>query len=155
MSTFAVAGISLPVPVGWEARGSAPTSDGHAERTFSVVHLATFPLSAPRAEFGGGAVESMRDDDAFVALVEYTPASAGTPLFARHGVPSRLRAASFSSGGLQRMIRGQRGLQRFFHVAGRAFCLYVVLGGQSALTRPLGEVNQILDGLVVRASPGA
>ena len=44
------------------------------------------------------------------------------------GIPRALSPDDFSPGVLQRAIRGQAGVQRFFHEPGRAFCLYVVLG---------------------------
>ena len=42
---------------------------------------------------------------------------------------------------LQRAIRGQAGVQRFFHESGRAFCLYVVLGAYSNRQQVVPEVN--------------
>jgi hypothetical protein len=53
---------------------------------------------------------------------------------------------------MQRAIRGQAGVQRFFNDQGRAFCLYVVIGSfahrQSLVTR----VNQVLATLTIDPS---
>jgi hypothetical protein len=45
-------------------------------------------------------------------------------------VPS-LRADAFSPQSMQRAIAGMSGCQRFFQVAGRPFCLYVVVGSHA------------------------
>jgi hypothetical protein len=152
-----VRGIVVPVPRGWEARGSAPANgdgrqpDGSVE--YPWVHLANFALPPSRAPYGSGAVEVMGDDDAFVALLEFAPSSAHTALFAREA-PRRLRSFDLSSGQLQRTIAGQFGAQRFFTVADRALCCYVVLGGTTALRHALTDVNSVLGGLKVRAALG-
>lgn len=149
-----MAGLVVPVPTGWEARGSVPNDgvgrqpDGSVE--YPCVHLATFALPPSRAPFGSGVVESMGSDDAFVALLEFSPASAHTALFARRE-PRRLRSTDLSGSQLQRTIAGQLGAQRFFTMADRALCWYVVLGGAAALRGSLGDVNHALAGLRVRA----
>jgi hypothetical protein len=50
---------------------------------------------------------------------------------------------------LQRAIKGQAGAQRFFHDAGRAFCLYVVLGAFANRRTLVPAVNQVLATLTV------
>jgi hypothetical protein len=145
-------GISLQVPIGWEARFTGPTrqlDDGGWEHPY--LHAANFALPVHRAPFGAGVVGEMGPSDAFVALLEYAPASAGTPLFGARGVPVRLQGGDFSASTVQRTLRGQSGSQRFFHVEGRAFCLYVVLGGRSAYGRGLEDVNVLLWSTRVRA----
>jgi hypothetical protein len=138
-------GISLLVPVGWEARFTGPAArlddGGHAQ---PYLHAGNFALPAIRAPFGGGVVGEMAPPHVFVALLEYAPEGATTPLFGSHGVPVRLQASDFSASTLQRSLRGQAGCQRFFHVADRAFCLYVVLGGRAAYQRGLDDVNALL-----------
>ena len=53
---------------------------------------------------------------------------------------------------LQRTLRGQAGVQRFFHEAGRAFCLYVVLGSFARRQEMVGAVNEVLASLAVGGS---
>lgn len=155
MRTLDVSGIVVPVPSGWEARASIPANrdgrqpDGSVE--FPCVHLANFALPPNRAAYGSGVVEDMGSGDAFVALLEFAPSSANTPLFSP-SAPRRLRTFDFSGSQLQRTIAGQFGAQRFFTVADRAMCCYVVLGGTDALRRALADVNRVLAGLRVRAA---
>ena len=54
------------------------------------------------------------------------------------------RADDFNPNVLQRAIRGQAGVQRFFQEAGRAFCLYVVLGSLANRDRLVPAVNRVL-----------
>jgi hypothetical protein len=151
-SRFEAHGISMLVPTGWEARFSRPASrldDGGTAHPY--LHAANFALPAARAPFGSGVVGDLRASDVFVALLEYAPASAATPLFSSRGVPVRLQAGDFSASALQRSRRGQTGFQRFFHESGRAFCLYVVLGGRPAYERGLASVNSLLWSMRIRA----
>jgi hypothetical protein len=48
---------------------------------------------------------------------------------------------------LQRILPGQAGLQRFGHEAGRALCLYVVLGGWKNRNQVVPAVNDVLASL--------
>lgn len=154
MRALDVGGIVVPVPQGWEARASLPAdgtgrqADGSVE--YPCVHLANFALPPSRPPYGSTVVGEMGGDDAFVALLEFSPSSAHTALFA-HPAPRRLRSLDFSGAQLQRTIAGQFGAQRFFTVANRALCCYVVLGGSGALRRALADVNRVLAGLRVRA----
>jgi hypothetical protein len=151
-------GIELAVPPGWEARirppqrpeaarvaavGDLDEGDGGGS-SGALVHAASFALPAQVADFGGGAVEQMRRHDVFIALLEYGSDEVGSALFAREGMPRALRASHFSTSTLQRLIAGQSGVQRFFTEAGRAFCLYVVLGDHRARTELLSAVNGVL-----------
>jgi hypothetical protein len=156
--TLAAGGIVVPVPTGWEARASVPSGGARRQLDGSVeypcVHLANFALPPSRAPFGSTVVGDMTEDDAFVALLEFAPSSARTPLFA-HPAPRRLRSFDLSGAQLQRTIAGQFGAQRFFAVADRALCWYVVLGGPGALRGALSDVNRVLAGLRVRAGSEA
>lgn len=154
------AGVAADLPRGWEGRirrgpqaPSAATAaaerDGRApalppEEDLATAHLGTFPLPADRGDFGSGAVERMMAGDAFIALLEYEAASAATALFARAGLPRRLTPQQFSPASLQRTLTGQAGTQVFCNEAGRAFCLYVVLGNVTRAARTIGEVNRVL-----------
>ncbi len=152
-------GITTDLPPGWEGRISlrkAPDgtqrSIGHAgEVPNPVVHLANFPLPENRGDYGSGAVDVMADSDVLVVLFEFGPESAGTSLFRRKGIPTRLTPNMFSPQALQRAIPGQAGCQVFFTEAGRAFCCYAVVGRQSAAPRVLPQANATLS--ATRISP--
>jgi uncharacterized surface protein with fasciclin (FAS1) repeats len=149
-------GISVTVPAGWEGRVFRRPSSGEVasaadgppaprgETARAVVHVSTIPLPADTGDFASSAVELLGRDDALIVLFEYDPASANEPLFAARGMPRSLRADDFSPNVLQRAIRGQAGVQRFFQESGRAFCLYVVLGSLANRNRLAAGVNQVL-----------
>lgn len=138
-------GIAVDLAPGWEGAmsGGAKSREGGGP----VVHLSTAPLPPGRGDFGSGAVDELGADDAFVALVEYGPECAGTAMFARDGLPRRLRATSFNRRGLQRTIDGQCGHQVFFTEHGRPFCLYVVLGRAHDVQPLLDRVHEALDNI--------
>jgi hypothetical protein len=117
---------------------------GAGEDDLALAHLGNFPLPPDRGDFGSGAVDVMLPRDVFVALVEYEPASADTALFARRGLPHALAATDFGRASLQRTLDGQAGTQVFFNEAGRAFCLYVVLGAAARAIRLVPAVNRVL-----------
>src|SRR5262249_33490362 len=84
---LAAHGVNLALRSGWEGRimrRDAVEPDG--ERTYAVVHLATFPMPEQRGDFGGGVTELMRSPDALVILFEYGPESIGTALFSTQGI---------------------------------------------------------------------
>lgn len=145
---LAGAGLTVELPPGWEGtidrrlplQGDGPSS--------TVTHLANFPLAASRADFGGDVVESMRPGDVFVVVFEYGEGSADKALFAAQGAPS-VRAADFDRDALQHGVPGQSGLQRFFRIGARAFCVYVVVGSHIDRADAVGPVNSILASLVV------
>ena len=82
-------------------------------------------------------------------LFEYGPASIDQPLFKAAGLPKVLAEGDFSPNVLQRVIRGQAGVQRFFHDAGRTFCLYVVLGSFANRRQLVPAVNEVLATLTI------
>ncbi len=139
-------GISVDVPAGWEA--SIGGERGKAD-ALPVVHLCTAALGPDRGDFGSGAVEDLGPDDAFVAIVEYGDECAGTEVFARQGLPRRLRARAFNRRALQRTLDGQAGQQVFFTEAGRPFCLYVVLGRDHDVEPLLDRVHAALDSVAI------
>lgn len=146
MSRFSHAGISVEIPPGWEATasGGAFRSMPGGGREPTVVHIGTFPLPEIGASFGADAVATMRSTDVLVVLFEYGPEVLGTSPFASHGVPSDLHHRQFDRSALQRGIPGQSGLQHFFTVNGRAFCLYVVLGSHIDRFELVPKVNRVL-----------
>ncbi len=148
-------GLSADLPPGWEGEISRPEEEVRAQggapvdragRTFPVAHLANFALPAGRGDYGGGVVEVMRRSDVFVALLEFGPECAGTALFSAPR-PRRLSATSFSPRTLHRTVPGHAGHQTFFTDAGRAFCLYVVIGDRRGALGLAAEVNRVLPGI--------
>jgi len=157
MTTLDQYGITAALPSGWEGRifkrvpdplpaGSA--ADAPRERTNAIVHIANFPLPADVDDYGGKAVEAMTNVHLLVILVEFGPASAGTALFATPGFP-KLTTDDFSPATLQRGIDGQGATQHFFSIAGRPFCLYVVLGSQARRIRTVPVINDVLAGITI------
>ncbi len=151
---IAAHGLSIDPPRGWDARISRRGPDpgieaqGHAvpqPTVHPVLHAANFALPEDRGDFGSGAVELMASAHALVALLEFHPDAARTPLFSDPGMPRRLSPDAFSPQQLQRTLHGQAGAQRFFSEAGRAFCLYVVLGGFANRIALLPQVNSALE----------
>ena len=152
MTTLQGESIRVELPAGWEGRiaqrdrglsphgqsGTAGATGGAAR-----LHAANFALPPDVADFGGGAVELMGNRDLLVILFEYDKADAGAPLFAARGVP-RVGVDDFDPYALQQVLPGQSGVQRFFNEAGRAFCLYVVLGSHTRRFRTVPVVNDVL-----------
>ena len=149
MAEISGAGVKVSVPSGWDARvtsrpGDAayPAAQGGAEP--SLTHVGSFPLPEQRGDFGSGAVELMRTTDAFVSLFEYLPSSKDEALYRNEGLPAPLTLSDFDEQALQRPQAGQVGVQRFFRIGERRFCLYVVLGHRVAAARQLGRINQLV-----------
>ena len=149
---IAAAGLSLEPPPGWEASiFRRPPSTG--EVTYPVVHAATVPLPAGRGDYGSGLVETLGPNDLFVGVLEFGSDAAASPLFSGwRGVPG-LTPDVYRPRALQRTIRGQAGVQRFFTVAGRAFCLYSVIGSMAQRVPLTARANQLIGSL--RVDPGS
>jgi hypothetical protein len=139
-------GISLELPPGWE--GSAFRHDG-GEPT---VHVASFRLPSRDGEFGTRATGIMPRDGLFLAMTEYrvTGCELRAGIFAGRR-PRSLRNAELGASTLLRPVAGQRGLQRFFAAANRAFCLYVVAGSDGE--RRLAAANAMLASLEIDKRP--
>ena len=168
MTELAAHGIGVTLPAGWEGRvfkrplagevgaaaaDGAPAAAG--ETTNAVVHVATIPLPAGTGDFASGAVEDLGRDDVLIVLFEYDAGSATQPLFAAQGLPTSLDPDDFNPNVLQRTIRGQAGVQKFFHDQDRAFCLYVVLGAFASRQQLVPRVNQVLATMTIEpAAPG-
>jgi hypothetical protein len=151
MSRLERSGVGVEVPVGWEGAisggGFELMADGAREPT--VMHLGSFPLPVERGSFGTGAFELMSSQDVFIALFEYGPESADTPLFEAQGIPRQLQARQFDRDALLHAVPEQSGLQQFFTYRGRAFCLYVVLGSHVDRADLLPQVNAVLESLQI------
>ena len=144
---LAAHGIAMDLPAGWDGRIWARAGGG------PVVHAANIPLPASDGDFATRATDRLPGDGVVVVLVEYAASEAGTPLFSAP-VPARVDPAELSSATLLRRRPGQRGLQRFFTVAGRAMCLYVVVGSAAHASDLAAGVSDILATLQVAPSTG-
>ncbi len=149
---LARSGITVDLPPGWDgaigrSTGLAPQAAGKLFEP-TVAHFANFPLPANRADFGADVTDKMRPGDVLVVLFEYGAESAGKALFASEGVP-RIAPGDFDRNALQHGVAGQSGLQRFFSVGGRPFCLYVVVGSHIDRADAVPAVNDLLDSLVI------
>lgn len=135
-----------------QARASAGVPGGAlgwaGETQSPVLHLANFALPGGRGDFGTGAVERMTASHAFIALLEFGQAEAGSALFASEGLPEPT-PEEFDPNGLQKRLAGQAGYQRFFTLNGRPMCLYVVVGAASRLRSTIPEVNRTLTSISV------
>ena len=142
-------GISVDLPPGWEGVIRPGGALASGARQYSLTHAANFPLPAVRGDYGSRAVDAMVNGDVFIAMLEFAPDSVGTALFAASRPPF-LRASDFSRDMLQQRMEGQGGTQRFFTEAGRAFCLYVVVGDYIDRVEVLPGINSVLAGMSIR-----
>jgi hypothetical protein len=163
MTQLEAHGVAVTLPTGWEGRVfrrpaagevGAEAADGASappgETTHTVLHVATIPLPPGLGDYGSAAVPDLGTRDAFVMLVEFDPADSSAPLFAGNsGVPRKLRTDDFSPKVMQRIVAGQAGTQVFCNEAGRAFCLYVVVGSYRNRDHVLPAVNQVLASLEI------
>lgn len=155
MTRLAGHGLAVELPRGWDGaifrRDPDPDERAAGAVESPVMHAANFALPGDRGDFGSGAVEIMGGSAVLVCLVEYDAASASTALFGRDGVPRRVDPDDFATHTLQRPMAGQGGLQVFFHVGARAFCLYVVIGSHRRRRVLAPVVNELLAGIDVVA----
>lgn len=156
MSRLAAHGVGIDVPSGWEAEMSIQPDPASLDPSLEpaaaplvVLHLANFSLPAERGDYGSEAAQTMDRNGIFSALVEFDGASATTQLFAAEGVPTELDPDDFTPEQLNLAAPGQAGLQRFFHVGARAFCLYAVIGSYSLRGVLVPELNRLLSGLSI------
>ncbi|MDP3712137.1 MAG: hypothetical protein Q8R60_06600 [Mycobacteriales bacterium] len=145
---LAVPGLTMDLPPGWEARAKTQPPSRPGRRGNLLLHAATIPIPSTRGDFGSGVVDLLRADDVFVSLFEYDPEDAKTALFAAKGLPT-VRPADFSTGVMQRTIKGRSGAQWFFSAAGRAFTLHVVLGSHGRRAPGAVRLQALLDGTTI------
>jgi hypothetical protein len=148
--TLRAHGLAVEAPHGWEVRiarrARDPESPGSVPRP--VLHASTVPLPADRADFGDGVFQRLSPDDVFVALFEYEPQAATSPLFAARGRPTPT-AADFSPMGMQPSLPGLSGRQWFFNDGGRAFSLFVVLGSHARRAALVNRLHPVLSTLTI------
>lgn len=150
---IAAMGLAVTPPPGWEATIYRRPA-GPGEATYPVFHAATVALPAGRGDYGSGLVELLGPDDVFVSLLEFGPEAAVSPLFANLTAVPGLTPDAYRPRQLQRTIRGQAGVQRFFTTAGRGFCLYSVVGSLANRVSLTARANQILGSVRVEALAG-
>jgi hypothetical protein len=115
---------------------------GHAlgPRPREAVLLAV-AVAAAALELAGA--EQMTTMDVLICLLEFDPASTGTHLFARRGIP-RFRGRDFAPDTMQRTTAGMCGAQSFSSESGRAFNAYMVLGSYQPRDTLAPAVNVLL-----------
>lgn len=147
-------GMAIDAPAGWEVRIARRLADGQAPgaQPRPMLHASTVALPEERGDFGGGVTPLLTPEDVFVSLFEYEPQACSAALFASRQRP-RPAAADFAPQRLQRSIRGQSGRQWFFQEAGRAFCLYVVLGSHARRAELVRRLEAVLSTLVIEPGP--
>jgi hypothetical protein len=142
-------GLRIRLPRGWSGRIFSRSGD------VATMHVASYPLPLHDGEFGDRSTARMPSGASFFALTEYRPGAGlepGEGLFAPSRVPRRLDPTGFSVAGLAHPRHDQAGMQHFFTVAGRPFCLYVVLAGpRSGRRRQLAAVDHVLSSLHIAA----
>lgn len=140
-------GLRVRLPHGWSGRvfsraGAAAT-----------MHVASFPLPLSDGEFGDRSTGQMRAGGSFLALTEYLPGDGlepGRGLFSPKRLPRRLDPAGFAVAGLAHPRPGQAGMQHFFTISGRPFCLYVVVAGpRRERRRQLAAIDHVLSSLQI------
>jgi hypothetical protein len=144
-------GLRIELPRGWSGRAFKRPGGG------ATIHAGDFQLPLDDGEFGDRSTAVMPSGSSFLVLTEYRPGAGlepGEGLFASRKVPTALDPTAFSPRGLAHPRPGQAGTQHFFTVAGRAFCLYVVVSGRrSERRRQLAVLGHMLRSL--RVQPGA
>jgi hypothetical protein len=146
-------GLRVEAPAAWDVRVYRRSQRGlpAEERTYPVIHAATFPMPAARGDYGSGAVELMRASDVFVVLLEQDREATQTQLFNRRRMPT-VQARDFSPNALQRTLHGQSGVQYFFQTSGRAFCLYVVIGSHARRRQLAGIADALVASISISIS---
>jgi len=144
---LAAHGSALDLPTGWDGRIWTRSGGG------PVLHAANVALPATDGDFATRATGTLPAGGVVIVLVDYGPDEAGTPLFAAPA-PDRIDPAELSPTTLLQRRPGQRGLQRFFTTAGRAMCLYVVVGSAAHASDLAGGVSRVLGTLRVAAPAG-
>ena len=143
MEKLTRAGIEIELPEGWDGRiYRRETADDDVTRR--ALQAANFALPSNVGDYAVGAIERMEAGDVLVVLLEFDPDNAGQGLFANEGLPTVLGADDFSPTAMPRAIPGRTGAQWFFSVAGRAFCLYVVLGSHRERAAVLPLANAVV-----------
>ena len=141
-------GLEIELPDGWDARiYRREAVDGEVTRR--ALHAANFALPTGLGDYAVGAAEQMGAGDVLVVVLEFDPDRAGLGLFRNQGLPTGLTAGDFSPTAMPRAMPGRTAAQWFFSLAGRAFCLYVVLGSHTQRAAMMPLVNQVVETLKI------
>lgn len=144
-------GLRVPVTQGWEIRIRKGVDEALGGVALPVLHAATVALPRERGDFGSGVVETLGVEDAFISVVEYGEEAVGSALFpVVDRIPGTLLPDEFDPSQLQKAIAGQAGLQRFFTLGERAFCIYTVVGAFSRRAFVVPKARGLLGGLEVQ-----
>lgn len=139
--------VRIELPSGWSGRLFSRRAG------LATLHVASYPLALGDGEFGDASTGMMRPGACFIALTEYELGrglQAGMGLFSSRRISLPLDPTGFSATALAHVRPGQVRTQQFFTLAGRPFCLYVVLaGGRSVRRRQLAVVDHVLRSLHV------
>jgi hypothetical protein len=136
-------GMAVTPPAGWEATIYRRRA-GSGAQTYPILHAATVALPAGRGDYGGGLVQLLGVQDVFVGILDFGPDAARTALFRSLAAVPSLTPDAYRPRQLQRTIRGQAGVQRFFTAAGRGFCLYSVIGSMGNRVLLTARANELL-----------
>jgi len=139
-------GISIRLPPAWEGRIFVPDLPSPAVN-LPVVHATDRALATPRSSFAPELAARAGEEGTLLALVEYEPALAGRGLYAPGPPTPPISRDALHPGALQVPNPAQEGRQWFFSAAGRAFCLYLVVGIGRGLDARLTRVNELLASL--------
>jgi hypothetical protein len=144
-----VAGFDIDLPAGWQVavRRQPPSVPGRTGNL--LVHAATVPIPRERGDFGSGVVSALGPDDVFLSLFEYDHEAVATTLFTSSGLPVP-RPSDFDPAAMQRPLPGQSGAQWFFTVAGRAWCLFAVIGSHGRRQSSAVKIDRLLKGVRIR-----
>jgi hypothetical protein len=137
-------GVQVGTLPGWDVRVFRRAAAAQ-ERTNTVVHAATVSLTGEVGDYGDGLVQRLTVNDVFIALVEFDPSAAMTPLFRAQGLPRALAPDDLARSALQHAVGSQSGVQRFFSEQQRAWCLYVVVGSHDRRGGLMSRANALLD----------
>lgn len=166
MAELTAGGVALELPPGFDGRATkrpraepgtpTPGAQAHADDPsgLAVLHATTVPLPIEVGDFGSNVVDVLGPNDVFVAVIEYDRSATDTALFRELGPPTTLPRDSYSTGVLQRWIKGQCGAQRFFSSGGRAFCVYAVLGSDAQRSSLAAKVDAVLANLSITPTVG-
>jgi hypothetical protein len=158
-------GLAVDLPPGWngtiyrrrdEDEEVAGAAGRRVIRGGATLRASTVPVDFDDADFGSGIAGRLGFDDSMVVLFEYTVDEKlvpGVGLFEERGVPWPLQPDQFHRRALQRNLRGQAGVQRFFTENDRPFCVYAVVGSARRVGRQIGAINRLLTS--IRIDPAA
>ena len=147
-------GISVDLPPGWEGRAFLPSAPPPA-LNFPVLHAASVAMPPDDSSYAGRLASAMGSSGTLLSLVEFDPALAGDALFREGRLPLSLALADMSPASLQVRRPGHAGTQRFFAAAGRAFCLYVIVGTGTDAAGRIRALNAVLASLRIEPAPAS